>query len=127
MLILGAIGLIVTAQTERTIAEHCSKQIELPAGPAYASPVPTYLSQSIPALVKAIDQEVNFTEDRFQAQICLAWLYITLEQVNRAQSAVYATVPCRIEETPEFFSRRGGITARWTHVCVMKAAYIRGA
>jgi len=91
--------------------------------PAQVSPVMTSLSQSIPALVNARDQEVNYKEDAFQAQVCLAWLYITLGQVAHALS----TVPSGLDQGSERFARDGGIHGRWTHVCIMKGAYIRGA
>lgn len=124
MLILErAIGLIVTAHTERAVAEQFSKQQQYSSQPAHKSPVLTNLSQSIPALVNAIDQELNFKEDAFQAQVCLAWLYITLGQVAQA----LATVPSGLDKASERFTGEGGTTGRWTHVCIMKGAYIRGA
>lgn len=62
-------------------------------------------------------------EDAFQAQVCLAWLHITIGQVAQALS----TVPNGLEQASERFHRDGGVTERWTHVCIIKGAYLRGA
>lgn len=82
----------------------------------------TSLSQSIPVLVNAIAQEKAFKEDAFQAQICLAWLYQTIGEGNHALS----TLPTGLEQVSERLAQEGGLTARWTHVCIIKGAYIRG-
>ena len=86
-------------------------------------PTTTELSQSISVLVNAIGQEKTFKEDVFHAQICLAWLYQTIGEGKNALS----TLPSGLEQASERLSRDGGLTARWTHVCIIKGAYIKGS
>lgn len=105
------------------VAEQFSKRKELGLQITPNSAVSTNLSQSIPALVNAIDQEVNIIGDAFQARICLAWLYITLGQVAPA----LASVPSGLDHASERFAQEEGVTGRWTHVCIIKGVYIRGA
>ena len=115
MLIAGALGLVHTAQTERIVAEQSSGRTVTPS-------TSTALSQSVSVLVNAIGQEKTFKEDAFQAQVCLAWLYQTVGEGENALS----TLPSGLEQASERLSRDGGVTARWTHVCIIKGAYIKG-
>ena len=108
-------GLVTTAQTERIIAGRSSNRPP-------TSPSSTGLSQRIPVLVNEIEKEKSFKEDAFQAQICLAWLYHTLGEYAHALS----TLPPHWDQALERFARDRSITARWTIVCMIKGAYIKG-
>lgn len=108
-------GLTLTAQIERTVAEQASRR------PVTSSSA-TGLSQSIPSLVHAIEKEEIYKEDAFQARVCLAWLYSTISEHAQALSSL----PAGLDQVSERLAKDGGITSRWTHVCIMKGAYIKG-
>ncbi|KAL6713196.1 hypothetical protein ACLMJK_009317 [Lecanora helva] len=78
---------------------------------------------SISVLGHAIEQEKTYKEDAFQAQICLAWLYQTIAENNNAM----LTLPEGLEQASERLAHGEGLIARWTHVCIIKGAYIKGA
>ena len=67
-------------------------------------------------------KEKSFREDAFQGKICLAWLQRTVGNTSLALSSL----PPAIDQAPERLRQEGGITAKWTHVCIVKGAYIRG-
>ena len=115
LLTSDTLGLIHTAQTERVVADQASKRAVTPS-------TSTGLSQAIPPLIDAIKKEKNSREDAFQGQICLAWLYQTIGERKNALSAL----PTDLDQASDRLTRNGGITARWTHVCIVKGAYIRG-
>ena len=108
------LGLILTAQTERRIAEVSGR----PLTSASAST----LSQLVPPLQAAAEKEKTFNEDVFQAQICVGWIHSTVGNHTLALS----TLPPTFDRVSDRLSRDGGITARWTHVCIVKGAYLRG-
>ena len=115
LLKLDIIGLIQTAQTERNVANQASQRAVTPS-------TQTGLSQAISPLINVIKQEKNFKEDAFQGQVCLAWLYQTIGERKNA----LATLPTGLDQATGRLTRDGAITARWTHVCIVKGAYIRG-
>ncbi|KAF6241791.1 hypothetical protein HO173_000503 [Letharia columbiana] len=106
--------LILTAQTERRIAEVSGRPI--------TSSSATALSQLIPPLQAATEKEKAFNEDAFQAQICLGWIHSTVGDPTLALSIL----PPTFDRVSDRLSRDGGITARWTQVCIIKGAYLRG-
>ncbi|KAL9131170.1 MAG: hypothetical protein Q9217_000823 [Psora testacea] len=66
--------LVLTAQTEHRVASLLSQP-----SPTAASTNSHILSETIPLLRAASEQENAFKEDAFQAQICSAWIHMTLE------------------------------------------------
>ena len=108
------LGLTLTAQTERRIAEVSGKSLT----PASANT----LSQLVPSLQAAAEKEKTFKEDVFQAQICSGWIYSVIGDHTLALS----TLPSAFDRVSDRLSRDGGITARWTLVCIVKGAYLRG-
>lgn len=106
--------LTLTAQTERRIAEVSGRPV--------TSSSATAISQLIPPLQAAAEKEKTFKEDAFQAQICLGWIHSTVGDPTLALSSV----PSTFDRIADCLSRDGGITARWTHVCIVKGAYLRG-
>lgn len=110
-------GLALTAQTEFRVATQSSQR---PA--TLSSSATTELSQTIPLLASAIDREKIFHEDVFQAKICSAWVHWTIGQSADA----LAKTPPGLDQTTEHLAREGGITAKWTHVCIIKGTYLRG-
>ncbi|CAD6563756.1 MAG: hypothetical protein ASARMPREDX12_000049 [Alectoria sarmentosa] len=106
--------LTLTAQTERRIAEVSGR----PVTSAFASA----LSQLIPPLQAAAEKENTFNEDAFQAQICLGWINSIVGNPKLALSSL----PPTFDRVSDRLSRDGGTTARWTQVCIIKGAYLRG-
>ena len=76
----------------------------------------------MPLLEAAVEKEKTFREDAFQGKVCLAWLHGTVGDSSLALSSL----PTAIDQAPERLKQEGGITAKWTHVCIVKGAYIRG-
>ena len=108
------LGLALTAQTERRIAEV--------SGQPLTSASASALSQLVPSLQAAAEKEKTFNEDVFQAQICSGWIYSIVGDHNLALS----TLPSNLDRVSDRLSRDGGIFARWTLVCIVKGAYLRG-
>lgn len=108
------LGLVLTAQTERRVAEI--------SGRPTTSSFTTVLSQLVPVLQAAVENEKTFNEDVFQAQVCLGWIHSTVGNPTLALSAL----PPTFDRASDRLSRDGGITARWTQVCIVKGAYLRG-
>ncbi|KAL9130552.1 MAG: hypothetical protein Q9175_006997, partial [Cornicularia normoerica] len=106
--------LTLTAQTERRIAEVSGRPV--------TSSSATPLSPLIPPLHAAAEKEKTFNEDAFQAQVCLGWIHSTVGDPTLALS----TLPPTFDRVSDRLSRDGGITARWTQVCIVKGAYLRG-
>lgn len=105
-------GLALTAQTELQVAQR----------PSTSSLTTKATSQLIPALENAIQKEKSNSEDVFQGQICMAWLRSTMGDWNDA----LANIPSGLDKAPDRLAKEGGIQSRWTHVCIVKGAYIRG-
>ena len=80
------------------------------------------LSQAITLLQTAIEKEKDYPEDAFQGRVCLAWLH----QAVGDQSLALSSLPPALDLAPEWLEQEGGITTRWTHVCIIKGAYVRG-
>ena len=108
------LGLILTAQTEHRIAEASGRPV--------TSSSATALSQLIPPLQAVAENEKTFNEDAFQAQICLGWIHSTVGDPTLALSSL----PPTFDRVSDRLSREGGVLARWTQVCIVKGAYLRG-
>ena len=108
------LGLTLTAQTERRIAEVSSRPLTSASASA--------LTQLVPSLQAAAETEKTFNEDVFQAQVCSGWIYSVVGDHTLALS----TLPATFDRVSDRLSRNGGITARWTSVCIVKGAYLRG-
>ena len=115
MLIIDT-GLILTAKTEVQIASFAFQR-----PPTTGSIAAHGLSEALLLLLAATETEKS-EEDVFQAKVCTAWGYSNL----RDHDAALATLPPDLSKVPDSLSRRGGITSQWTHVGVVKGAYIRG-
>lgn len=61
-------------------------------------------------------------EDRFHAEVCLSWLHWTINQPDVALSRL----PHDLTAIPDRLAPKGEALAGWTHVCIVKGAYIRG-
>lgn len=112
------IGLALTAKAEAQVVDHLSKRPTTSAATSQNTPLPTLISP----LLTAIEGEAVHKQDAFQATVCLAWIHFVLEETSLA----IARSPKDFEALIPFPSSGGlGLTA-WTHICIVKGAYIKG-
>lgn len=88
----------------------------------FSATIPQDLDQPLLALTQeleaAIAYEKHNEEDKFQAQICLAWLYWNNSDYQNAKTIVPMTVPS---------SAHGKRVSDWTTVCIVKSAFFRAS
>ena len=107
----------MTAHSECRIASQSSSR------PTTSSSLSTTgLPQLIPSLLTAAENEKAFHEDAFQARVCLGWLHWTINEPSLAVSRL----PAAFAQVFDQLTRSGPVLAGWTHVCIIKGAYIRG-
>ena len=80
------------------------------------------LQDFIAPLATAIEHEKTYNEDAFQARTCLAWVHWIDGQSDLAVSCLPSNLPKTIDPVTE----KQGSLRGWTHVCIIKSAYIRG-
>jgi hypothetical protein len=115
------LGLIQTAEAEYQIAVRLSKKSGIKTTSSTA-PKDGHLIELIPALLAAVEEEVNFPQDVFQAQVCLGWLHWTLSEPNLAASRL----PRDFDATLHTLSGDGQLLSAWTEVCIVKGGYMKG-
>lgn len=108
----------MTARTEYQVASTSSKNPSIPP----TSVVTSSLSGQIPALLTAIEDEKIFLEDALEAQVCLGWIHWNIGEPGLALSRI----PSDISQKSERLAEEGRPLSGWTHVCIIKGAYIRG-
>lgn len=110
-------GIAFAAETECAIAKVTDGSISPGASVSRPSTTATTknleVSDRLPKLLSAIDAEKNYPEDKFQAQVCVAWLHWVVAEYSLA--TVRLPKPLNVEGTP----------SEWTDVCALKAAYIK--
>lgn len=111
------LGLTTTAHSEYQIATQSNNRPSTSTFTASSG-----LSQLIPPLLTAIENENTFPEDAFQAQVCLGWLHWVLAEPGLAISRLPANFGLSIEG----LSGQATTLAGWTQVCLVKGAYVRG-
>ncbi|KAF2404229.1 hypothetical protein EJ06DRAFT_540904 [Trichodelitschia bisporula] len=111
--------LILIAKTEAAVASYIP-----PPRPQTATneTTVTALSKVIPLLLSAIDQEIEYPEDQFQATICLGWIHWVLTERGLA----VARMPKSIIASLRDVSSRSHSSPQWVQVCAIKGAYIKG-
>lgn len=77
----------------------------------------------MPPLEAVVEKADTFLEDQFQAQVCLAWLHSLLNEQKKVLSRL--SKKDVVQSTDRFLNGASPI-ARWTHVCIVKSAYLRG-
>ncbi len=111
-------GLCLTAQTEHRVATLNTQRPH-----TVSSLASTNLSQAIASIQSAIEKEEELSEDQFQARVCLAWVHSILSESSQVLSAISAH---DISRAIESFTNIVSPTAKWTHVCIVKGACLRG-
>ncbi|KAF5854510.1 hypothetical protein GGP41_007346 [Bipolaris sorokiniana] len=111
--------LTVTARSETQIAAYSTQRPSTASSTSSAG-----LSQIVPSLLAAIDEDSSHDQDVFQATVCIAWTHYVLDELAQAVSrlpkdfGVVAT---------ELSSEAGGSLHGWSRVCLVKGSYIRGS
>ncbi len=80
------------------------------------------LSHLLPDLHSVIENNEAPSEDIYQAKVCLGWLHWILGQPSLALTTLPTTLPNVMDPAAE----KQGKLSRWTHVCMIKCACIRG-
>ncbi|KLO89682.1 uncharacterized protein LW93_1743 [Fusarium fujikuroi] len=114
--------LALTAETECAIAKTTGAAAHTNTEGRPATAINTgdvNVTDQLPKLEAAIDEEAAHENDRFQAEVCAGWLHWTLGDYNLCVSRL-----------PENNLEEGEInpadrSAEWTSVCSLKAAYLK--
>lgn len=110
-------GLTLTARSEAQVAAYSTQR-----PPTAASTASNSLSQGIPSLLTAIEQEGSQGQDAFQATVCLGWLHYVLEEPGLA----VARLPKDFGAIATQLSSDTKTLAGWTRVCLVKGTYLKG-
>ncbi|PFH57266.1 hypothetical protein XA68_15297 [Ophiocordyceps unilateralis] len=77
------------------------------------------ISNRLPKLERAIEEEGSDADDKFQARVCVGWLHWV---VGNYDVALEQLPNLRSDDPKLDFSN---LSSEWTHVCALKAAYLR--
>lgn len=120
--------LTLTATCEAQIAQYSPKRPSTrPSTAASTTTAGTTsldrnLSQHIPALLTAVEEERDHPHDAFQATVCLGWLHYVLEEPGLAA----ARLPADFGSTAAKLSSEDGPLSGWTRVGIVKGAFLKG-
>lgn len=82
----------------------------------------TKISETLPELLKTLEEEQGDAQDNYQASVALGWIHVVLEEPGLAIA--------RLTEDPVYLSNtlanKESELRSWTKVCMVKGAYIRG-
>ncbi|KAF2490549.1 filamentation protein-like protein [Lophium mytilinum] len=109
--------LALTARSEARIGTYSAQRPSTAASTSSAN-----LSKIIPPLLTAIEEEAEYPQDAFQATICLGWLHFVLDEPGLA----VARLPKDLSTAILKLSGNSHALGNWTHVCIVKGAYIKG-
>lgn len=111
------VGLQITIDTDYTLSTQSLDSIS-----TSASPTRIDYSGRVPEILTQLRYGNPTQEEHFHAEVCLSWLHWTIKQPDLALSRL----PHDLAAIPDRLAPQGEELARWTHVCVVKGAYIRG-
>ncbi|KAG5927120.1 hypothetical protein E4U42_002569 [Claviceps africana] len=78
------------------------------------------VSSRFPNLAAAIGQENHYHEDRYQARVCLGWLYWVVGEYGQALT----TLPSSLEAEGISLNSTETIS-EWTNLCALKSGYLQ--
>ncbi|ROT36029.1 hypothetical protein SODALDRAFT_316295 [Sodiomyces alkalinus F11] len=112
--------LALTAEVEHSIST-AAKQPGIASRPSTALTAKDLdVSNQLPKLLEVIENEAQFLEDKFQAQVCVGWLHWTVGEYSLAG----VRLPSRLDlEQIQFDPTHKA--SEWTNVCALKAAYLK--
>ncbi|KAL2752867.1 hypothetical protein ACRALDRAFT_1052637 [Sodiomyces alcalophilus JCM 7366] len=112
--------LALTAEVEHSIST-AAKQPGIASRPSTALTAKDLdVSNQLPRLLEVIENEGQFLEDRFQAQVCVGWLHWTVGEYSLAA----VRLPSRLDLEQIQFDPTDK-ASEWTNVCALKAAYLK--
>ncbi|KAL8897125.1 MAG: hypothetical protein Q9207_007366 [Kuettlingeria erythrocarpa] len=107
----------------RKVEKHAPQRLQIAAQAEYQEAVGSTVSrQTLPRLTSALQESAAYPEDIFQARICLASVYWTLDDPALALQ----TIPENIREAYNKVTPGDPQEVGWTSICAIKGAYIRG-
>lgn len=110
------VGLQITIDTDYALS---TQSIDITS----TSPSPRVdYSGRVPEILTQLRHGNPTQEDHFHAEVCLSWLHWTIKQPDLSLSRL----PHDLEAISDRLASKGEGLARWTHVCIVKGAYIRG-
>ncbi|KAG6041360.1 hypothetical protein E4U41_004770 [Claviceps citrina] len=78
------------------------------------------ISNRFPDLAAAIEEEIYNHEDRFQARVCMGWLYWVVGEYSQA----LATLPASLE-SEGISPKCAEAISEWTNLCALKSGYLQ--
>ncbi|KAF1831220.1 hypothetical protein BDW02DRAFT_572268 [Decorospora gaudefroyi] len=110
--------LTLTARSEAQIAAYSTQR------PSTAASTPSNgLSQMIPSLLTAIEEQSTGRQEAFQATVCLGWLHYVLDEPGLA----VARLPKDFGAVATQLSGEGATLSAWSRVCLIKGTYLKGS
>ncbi|KAF5013530.1 hypothetical protein FDECE_471 [Fusarium decemcellulare] len=116
--------LTLTAETECAIAKTTTAAAAAAAAgsrPATATNIgDVNVTDQLPKLLSAIEEEATYETDVFQAQVCAGWLHWVMGEYELCTGRLPENL--KVEDGEINPADRG---AEWTSVCALKAAYLK--
>ncbi|KAI0127820.1 filamentation protein [Xylariales sp. AK1849] len=110
--------LATTAETECAITK---AQLNQTARPSTAvSTKDLAVTNLLPKLLAAIENENSYPEDKYQAQVCVGWLHWAVGEYSLAA----VRLPANLDQEHARYEQSKGVS-EWTRVCTLKAAYLK--
>ncbi|KAF2999290.1 hypothetical protein E8E13_004319 [Curvularia kusanoi] len=109
--------LTLTGRAEAQIAAYATQRPSTAASTASSG-----LSQTVPTLLGAIEEENDLSQESFQANVCLGWLHYVLDEPGLAVSRLpdsLDTIAARLGQ--------GSTLTGWSKVCVVKGTFLKGS
>ncbi|KAG6002870.1 hypothetical protein E4U21_002722 [Claviceps maximensis] len=78
------------------------------------------VSSRFPNLSATIGQENHYHEDRYQARVCMGWLYWVVGEYSQALTTLPATL-----EAEGISPSSTETISEWTHLCALKSGYLQ--
>ncbi|KAF3035898.1 hypothetical protein E8E12_001138 [Didymella heteroderae] len=110
--------LTLTGRAEAQIAAYTTQRPSTAASTASSG-----LSQTVPALLSAIEAESDLSQESFQANVCLAWLHCVLGEPGLA----VLRLPDSLDTVAARLSGQAGALTGWSKVCVVKGTFLKGS
>ncbi|KAI1823560.1 hypothetical protein F4861DRAFT_509852 [Xylaria intraflava] len=112
--------LTTAAEIEHAVIKASQKQTTGSSLATARSTPDVDVARLLPKLLEVIDAEHTYSEDRFQAQVCLAWAHFTVGEYDDTS----ALLPTDQEKERLPLHKPDGVS-EWTRVCALKATYLK--
>ncbi|KAI1661682.1 hypothetical protein F4813DRAFT_168760 [Daldinia decipiens] len=112
--------LTTTAETEYAIIKASQKKNPESRPTTAVSAADLDVAQLVPRLINAIEVETTPLEDRYQAQVCVGWLYWTVGEYSTAALKLPGDLDSELAQLDQPSS-----ISEWSWVCALKATYLK--